>query len=196
MQVTDGALYRTKIHCYFLDMTRVIRPLTNEKNYHIFYQMLAGLNEDEKKRLFLEGFNIHNLNYLKDGDTQQDEQEDAARFAAWKACLGILGIPFIDVVRVLAAVLLLGNINFIDNQNMEVEIIGENELKSIASLLGVSPQALFRGLTERTHTAKNGQLIKSFCDAKLSNMTRDSIAKALYCRTVATIVRRANSLKR
>lgn len=29
-----------------------------------------------------------------------------------------------------------------------------------------------------------------------SNMTRDSLAKALYCRTVATIVRRANSLKR
>jgi hypothetical protein len=27
-------------------------------------------------------------------------------------------------------------------------------------------------------------------------MTRDSLAKALYCRTVATIVRRANSLKR
>lgn len=29
-----------------------------------------------------------------------------------------------------------------------------------------------------------------------SNMVRDSLAKALYCRTVATIVRRANSLKR
>lgn len=27
-------------------------------------------------------------------------------------------------------------------------------------------------------------------------MIRDSLAKALYCRTVATIVRRANSLKR
>lgn len=27
-------------------------------------------------------------------------------------------------------------------------------------------------------------------------MTRDALAKALYCRTVATIVRRANSLKR
>ncbi|XP_036321493.1 unconventional myosin-Vb-like [Rhagoletis pomonella] len=30
----------------------------------------------------------------------------------------------------------------------------------------------------------------------MSNMTRDCLAKALYCRTVATIVRRANSLKR
>ncbi|KAJ8930607.1 hypothetical protein NQ314_016577 [Rhamnusium bicolor] len=31
VQVTDGALYRTKIHCYFLDQTRVIRPLPGEK---------------------------------------------------------------------------------------------------------------------------------------------------------------------
>ena len=28
------------------------------------------------------------------------------------------------------------------------------------------------------------------------NATRNALAKALYCRTVATIVRRANSLKR
>lgn len=48
--------------------------------------------------------------------SSQDEQEDAARFQAWKACLGILGIPFLDVVRVLAAVLLLGNVKFVENQ--------------------------------------------------------------------------------
>lgn len=78
--------------------------------------MLAGLSEEERTRLKLDGFSVHNLRYLKDGDTHQDEAEDAARFQAWKACLGILGIPFIDVVRVLSAVLLLGNISFIDNQ--------------------------------------------------------------------------------
>lgn len=48
VQVTDGALYRTKIHCYFLDQTRVVHPLPNEKNYHIFYQMLAGLTQEER----------------------------------------------------------------------------------------------------------------------------------------------------
>nr|CAD7437506.1 unnamed protein product [Timema bartmani] len=90
VQVTDGALYRTKIHCYFLDQTRVIRPLPNEKNYHIFYQMLAGLTQDERVKLNLEGYSPHNLKYLQCGDTRQDEAEDAARFQAWKACLGEL----------------------------------------------------------------------------------------------------------
>lgn len=52
VQVTDGALYRTKIHCYFLDQTRVIRPPSYEKNYHIFYQMLAGLTAEERGKKF------------------------------------------------------------------------------------------------------------------------------------------------
>ena len=86
--MTDGALYRTKIHCYFLDQTRVIRPLPDEKNYHIFYQMLAGLSHDERVRLNLEGYNVKNLRYLQGGDTRQDEAEDAVRFQNWKACLG------------------------------------------------------------------------------------------------------------
>ncbi|CAH1398223.1 unnamed protein product [Nezara viridula] len=196
VQVTDGALYRTKIHCYFLDQTRVIRPLKNEKNYHIFYQMLAGLSPEERVKLNLDGYNLHNLSYLKCGDTRQDEAEDATRFQAWKACLGVLGIPFMDVVRVLAGVLLLGNVVFVDScGSVEVTVQKEAELNAVASLLGVTPQALLRGITSRTHNAR-GQIIKSYCDANMSNMIRDSLAKALYCRTVATIVRRANSLKR
>nr|XP_012154356.1 PREDICTED: unconventional myosin-IXb isoform X4 [Megachile rotundata] len=195
VQVTDGALYRTKIHCYFLDQTRVIRPLPDEKNYHIFYQMLAGLSHEERVKLNLESYNLKNLRYLQHGDTRQDEAEDAVRFQAWKACLGVLGIPFLDVVRVLAAVLILGNVGFADRPGVEVGVIGESELSSVAALLGVPPPALLRGLTSRTHNAR-GQLVKSVCDANMSNMTRDSLAKALYCRTVATIVRRANSLKR
>lgn len=103
--------------------------------------------------------------------------------------MGILGIPFLDVVRVLAAVLLLGNVQFMDGKGLEVDVKGETELNAVAGLLGVSGAALFRGLTSRTHNAR-GQLVKSLCDANMSNMTRDCLAKALYCRTVATIVRR------
>lgn len=81
VQVTDGALYRTKIHCYFLDQTRVIRPLPAEKNYHIFYQMLAGLSADERAKLNLDGCSPATLKYLKAGDTRQDVAEDATRYS-------------------------------------------------------------------------------------------------------------------
>lgn len=61
MQVTDGALYRTKIHCYFLDQTRVVRPPPGERNYHVFYQMLAGLSPEERTQLHLDGYSAQDL---------------------------------------------------------------------------------------------------------------------------------------
>lgn len=74
-----------------------------------------------------------------------------------------------DVVRVLAAVLLLGNVKFVDNGSGEVVAKGETELASVARLLGISFPALFRGITTRTHSdttrSGNTQLIKINCDA-------------------------------
>ncbi|CAL8122354.1 unnamed protein product [Orchesella dallaii] len=198
VQVTDGTVYRTKVHCYFLDQTRVVRTRPDESNYHIFYQMMAGLTAEEREKLHLGDHSVDTLRYLKSFPRLQEDAEDAKRFFDWKAALGVLGIPYLDVVRVLAAVILLGNVQFVESSScldVDVEVKGEKELQAAASLLGVSEAALRQGLTTRTHNARN-QLVRSRCDANLSNFTRDALAKSLYCRTVATIVRRANSLKR
>lgn len=98
---------------------------------------------------------------------------------------GVLGIPFMDVVKVLAAVLLLGNVQFVDGNKTnkshqgidasgikttavisEVSVAGESELNAVSSLLGVSAQSLFRGITSRTHNTR-AQLVKSFSDANM-----------------------------
>ncbi|XP_064073394.1 unconventional myosin-IXAa isoform X2 [Vanessa tameamea] len=196
VQVTDGALYRTKIHCYFLDQTRVVRPPAGERNYHIFYQMLAGLTTDERSQLHLDGYTANDLRYLASSHPRRPEAEDGARFHAWKSCLGVLGIPFLDVLRVLAAVLLLGNVHFTDNAEGTAEPNGEAELVAAGSLLGVGAAALMRGLGTRcAPRAARGQA-RAPASAAAAAAARDALAKALYCRTVATIVRRANSLKR
>lgn len=198
VQVTENVLYRTKIHCYFLDQGRVVKPPPTEKSYHIFYQMMAGLHQEERIQLGLDGFTVRDLNYLNIGDIRQDETEDAKRFEDWRTSLAILGIPFMDVVRVLSAILLLGNVIFtpgLGDDAFDVELMGKDELNSVAKLLGISSTLLWQGLTMRTHSVR-GQPIQSMSDSHMCNATRDALAKALYCRTVATIVRRANSFRR
>lgn len=213
VQVTEGAIYRTKIHCYFLDQSRVVKPARQERNYHIFYQMLAGLSSSEKTKLYLDGYAIDDFEFLACGNLEYICTQDATRFEAWKSCLSVLGIPFMDVVRVLAAVLLLGNIKFdhhhASNENgnqIEVETKSsfKKEIHAVASLLGVSSACLYKGLTLMTTTAgsknklssSSNQTVKSLRTVESSEQTRNSLAKALYLRTVATIIRRTNSSKR
>lgn len=85
--MTDGAIYRTKIHCYFLDQvggrvaqfvrdhqrlkplsfifqSRVVKTPCNERNYHIFYQMLAGLSSSEKSMTFFIALKYEDLHSL------------------------------------------------------------------------------------------------------------------------------------
>ncbi|ODM93382.1 Unconventional myosin-Va [Orchesella cincta] len=173
VQVTDGTVYRTKVHCYFLDQTRVVRTRPDESNYHIFYQMLAGLTAEEREKLHLGDHSVETLRYLKSFPRLQEDAEDAKRFFDWKAALGVLGIPYLDVVRVLAAVILLGNVQFVESSScLDVDVEGEKELQAAASLLGVSEAALRQGLTTRTHNARN-QLVRSRHDCEEGEQSQE-----------------------
>ena len=127
--------------------------------------MLAGLKNDERTQLGLEGYSVKNLHYLNQGDTRVDQVLDAQRFAQWRSSLAVLGIPLMDVLRVLSAILLLGNVEFYNNDSFEVDLShGQEEMETVARLLGVSKTLLWQGITTRTHTVR-GQPVKSVSDA-------------------------------
>ena len=166
MAVSEGSLYRSRIHCYFLDQSRVVRPPATERNYHIFYQMMAGLNTDERTQLGLASLGVSDLHYLTRGNSILDTEEEKERFLEWKINMAVLGIPFLDVVRVLSAVLLLGNVHFRSGTEAKLEIQGNEELLAVARLIGVKSDLLIKGLTTRTHNVR-GQLIKTYSDPYL-----------------------------
>ncbi|XP_003739021.1 unconventional myosin-IXa [Galendromus occidentalis] len=193
VQATGGVLYHPKIHCLLLDQSRVVRQPKNEKNYHIFYQMLAGLSYEEKEQLGLEDCSVESFNYLNQADTQCDTQLDAERFRNWKSGVAVLGIPYLDIMKTLAAILLLGNINFVDKDGA-VDIESGREIKKVAGLLKITPTALYSALTRRIRYVHRHPM-STVCTSAEASASRDALAKALYYRTVATVVRCANSLK-
>ena len=74
-----------------------------------------------------------------------------------------------DVVRVLSAILLLGNVIFtpgLGDDAFDVELMGKDELNSVAKLLGISSTLLWQGLTMRTHSVR-GQPIQSMSDSHM-----------------------------
>lgn len=63
----DGVIHGAKIEQYLLEKSRIVSQNKDERNYHIFYMMLAGITKDEKKRLELE--EASKYTYLIGGNT-------------------------------------------------------------------------------------------------------------------------------
>ena len=48
-----GSIEGAKIEQYLLEKSRLVYQMRDERNYHIFYCMLAGMTPDEKAQLEL-----------------------------------------------------------------------------------------------------------------------------------------------
>lgn len=49
--------------------------------------------------------------------------------------MATLGIPFVDVLRILVAILLLGNVEFVDGEGLELDVKGNNGMYHFKSMI-------------------------------------------------------------
>lgn len=73
----DGAIDGAKVDQYLLEKSRIVSQNMGERNYHIFYSMLAGLSKEEKKLLELE--DASKYRYLTGGQTLNCEGRNDAK---------------------------------------------------------------------------------------------------------------------
>jgi len=66
---SKGKLSGAKIETYLLEKVRLIHPSFGERNYHIFYQFLAGASGQEYNMYDLEGMNVDDFHLLNQTGT-------------------------------------------------------------------------------------------------------------------------------
>lgn len=170
-----------RIRTYLLERSRLVFQPKNERNYHIFYQLLAGLSEDEKLKLSLS--NPDDYNYTSQGDASILEgTDDKKEFEITKDALGLIGIDDskqFEIFKILAALLHIGNIEISPSRNDAHLSSDEPNLVKACNLLGIDPLSFSKWCVKKQITTRS-EKITSNLNYKQALVARDSFAKYIY----------------
>ncbi|KAK7244386.1 hypothetical protein RIF29_39207 [Crotalaria pallida] len=191
---TLGKICGAKIQTFLLEKSRVVQLASDERSYHIFYQLCAGSSPDLKERLNLRAASEYK--YLNQSDCMTiDGVDDAKNFHSLMKALGVVRVSDEDqelVFKMLAAVLWLGNISFhvTDNEN-HVEVVEDEAVTTVALLMGCSSQELMTALSSRKIQAGKDTIAKTLTLRQAID-TRDALAKFIYANLFDWLVEQVN----
>ncbi|GLB39511.1 putative TRAFAC class myosin-kinesin ATPase superfamily, myosin family protein [Lyophyllum shimeji] len=188
LQFTErGRLCGIKTLDYYLERNRVAGAPSGERNFHIFYYLIAGASPEERQHLHLLDKTAYR--YLGQrgaaGRPNGGRDDDQLRFEQLKVALKTIGLSKRHVAQtcqLIAAILHLGNLEFtIDRSRNEDAAVVRNTdlLETVAEFLGVHASALESALSYKTKLVKK-ELCTVFLDPDGASDNRDDLAKTLY----------------
>ncbi|KAI9474094.1 MAG: chitin synthase [Benjaminiella poitrasii] len=201
-----GGIVGCQTSIFLLDKSRISRHHSHQ--FSVFYQLLAGTTADEKRALHI----THtNFNYLK----QPDETDiDSIGFQDLKEALKLCGFKtktIAQMCQLLAAILHLGNIHFVDGNKHHFalepssaftqtgatggvescRIKNKEVLTLVAAALGISTSKLETSLTHKLKLIGN-EFCTAFLTIDAASEQRDTLAHTLYAALVAWITQTLN----
>eukprot|EP00403_Amphidinium_massartii_P028590 CAMPEP_0178393170 /NCGR_PEP_ID=MMETSP0689_2-20121128/12050_1 /TAXON_ID=160604 /ORGANISM="Amphidinium massartii, Strain CS-259" /LENGTH=1441 /DNA_ID=CAMNT_0020013755 /DNA_START=60 /DNA_END=4385 /DNA_ORIENTATION=- len=195
----DGKFKLTGSKCrtYLLEKSRVVGQDAGERNYHIFYQMLA-VSEEQKSSFHLGGseYTRDTMRYTRMGKSKTDKIEgltDAERFKVTTDALALVGVEgevLAQMLSGLAGILLLGQVDLEGGDEAKIASSSAEVADAAGKALQVEDYAtLEHALTKSTITVRNESIVKALTPEGAAN-TRDALSKELYSRIFDWLVGR------
>ncbi|KAK6463631.1 myosin-5 isoform [Scheffersomyces coipomensis] len=187
---------------YLLEKQRVVSQITNERNFHIFYQFTKNCPSQYKQQFGIQGPE----SYIYTSAAKcinVDGMDDAKDFQDTLNAMKIIGLAQQEqdnIFRMLASILWIGNISFVEDESGNAAIRDDSVTQFVAYLLDVDPELLKKSIIERvvqtSHGMKRGSIYHVPLNIVQATSVRDSLAKGIYNNLFEWIVQRVNvSLK-
>jgi myosin heavy subunit len=190
------------IETYLLERPRIVQQAQNERNFHIFYQLLAGAESSLLSKLDLTRDALH-YTYLNSSKcVAVDGIDDRTDFTDVSTALNTIGMSRAeheDLFGIVASLLHLGNVLFDKPRRDEgAAAIASSSLSSLAAAalrLGINRDELADKLVRRTmkmRGGRGGDSVKIPLSRSDAQIARDALAQFVYGTTFNFLVSRIN----
>ena len=189
-----------RISSYLLEKSRTVRQKRGERNYHIFYQLCRGANEQQRASLSLP-IDLTSMHYLNQSGCEfVDGIDDVADFQTTLAAMGAVNLDEeqkATILKLVAAVLHIGNIQFGKQDSIVSVVESKDDIESncpvdtVCELLECDREDFAHALTVK-YIHAGGKRIETPLDSKKSADLRDALAKKIFEKVFRYIVKQIN----
>jgi len=201
-----GSICGASMSHYLLEKSRVAVRNVGEQNFHIFYQVYAGLaakNDLADKGLSKPSAN-HYLNsegappddvVLKGtletcGDGLKSEWDEVIEGMKY---IHVEGEPIESLTKILAGIIIAGDFEFKDGGNDDSHITNGNIVDKFAALNGVDVDMLKTALTTTSKVTRGEKITKNL-DVEKAKSNRDAMAKMIFNKIFVWIFELCNEI--
>lgn len=178
---TKTEIIGAKIRTYLLERSRLVFQPLKERNYHIFYQLVAGATDAERQEWGL--LPVEHFDYLNQGGAPVIEGvDDRSDFGATRQSLTTIGVSQdkqAQIFGLLSALLHLGNVKISATRTDSVLPSTEPSLRKACLILGVDAGE-FAKWTVKKQLITRGERIMSNLTQQQALVVRDSVSKFIY----------------
>jgi len=197
---TDGFIVGAFIQTYLLETVRVTSQLSGERNYHIFYEVFAGLSNEQRVKWRCQSLKDFKYVNMSDEYCRSDGESDADNLGKLMGALATIDVSperREEILKTVIAVLHIGNLSFDASSTVGEDAAvfshaSEVHVKCICELLQIDESTLLQAVTKRSIKVAGNQILKNL-NVEGALAARDVYAKTLYDLLFRLMVQEINS---